>query len=98
MHIDVVDNEAAGFLIAAKSRAEGGDFNLVGRLSRVAADNERVQHGEFADHLGDHEIQLIASCDAVDQRKVAIAHGDPVDAVHVAVVEVVTLETPGIDE
>ena len=94
----MVHDKAAGFLITAKPRTEGGDFHLVGRLSCVTADHEGVKHGEFADHLGDHEIQLIAACDTVHQRKVAVAHGNPVDAVHVAVVEEVALEAPRIDE
>ena len=43
-------------------------------------------------------VQFFAVGDAVDQRKVAVADFGPVHAVHVAVVEIVALEAPGVEE
>ena len=51
-----------------------------------------------ADHLRDDIGQLAAVGDAIDERQVLGANRRPVDAVHVAVVEVVALEPPRLDE
>ena len=67
-------------------------------LRCVAAADEGVESGELADHLRDDIVELVAVGDAIDERQIALAHGDPVDALHVAVVEVVALQPPGIEE
>ena len=43
-------------------------------------------------------VQLVAVGDAIDEREIAVAHGDPVDALHVAIVEIVALEAPCVEE
>src|ERR1700756_1961531 len=98
MYVDVLDEVAAGFLVAADNGAERGEVDLVGRFPRIAATDEDVQRGKLADHLSDDIIQLIAIRHAIDEREIAVADGFPVESVRVAVVEVVALEAPGVEE
>ncbi len=96
--VDVLDDVAAGFLVAPQNGAERGDVDVVGRLARVSAADEGVQRGELADHLRDNVVQFVAVGDAIDEGQIAVAHGGPIDALHVAVVEVVALQPPGIEK
>ena len=96
--VDVLDDVAAGFLVALENGAEGGGVNVVGGFARVSAADEGVERGELADHLRDDVVQLAAIGDAIDEGQIAVAHGGPINALHVAVVEVVALQPPGIEK
>ena len=57
-----------------------------------------MERREFADHLRNDVVEFGAIGDAIDEGEIAIARGGPVDALHVLVVEIVALKTPGIEE
>ena len=55
-----------------------------------------MKRGKLAYHLRKHVVQIVAVRHAVNQGKISIAHLVPIDALHFAIVEVVTLQSPGI--
>ena len=66
--------------------------------SDVAGADEDVKRRQLGDHLRDDIRQLAAIGDAFGQRGVLGAYRRPVQTVHVAVIEIVALETPRLDE
>src|SRR6185437_2722769 len=83
---------------AVKARAERSQLDVVIGLALVATKDERMEGGKLAYHLRDHIVQLVAVRHAVDERQISVAHGNPVDALHVRIVIVVALEPPGIEK
>ena len=96
--VDVRDAVAAGRGVAGRSRPERCRRDVVFARPLVAAVDEDVQRRQLAHHLGQDVGELGAIGDAIHQRRVLRAHGRPVHAVHLAVVEVVALEAPGFGE
>ena len=89
---------AAGLDVSGRSRAHRCRIDVVGARALVTAPHEDVQRRQLAHHLRQHVGQLGAIGDAIHQRRVLRAHGRPVHAVHLSVVEVVALEAPAFGE
>src|SRR5665647_1748749 len=96
--IDVIDAIAALGLVADEARPQGAWGDVVGRLPDVATADERMQGRELADEVGQKVVELGAVTDPVDERTVALEQALIVDVVEIAVVEVVALHPPGVDE
>ena len=59
--------------------------------------NKRVQRRELAHHLRDHIVQFFAIRHAIHQWQIAIANPRPIQSMHIAVVEIIALQPPGIE-
>ena len=94
----MVDAIAALGLVADEARPERAGRDVVGRLPQVAAADEGVQGRELADEVGQEVVELGPVADPLDERPVALEQALVVDVVEVAVVEVIPLHAPGVDE
>src|SRR5262245_7776490 len=89
---------AAGLWIAFEQRAERAHLHLIGPAPQVAASDESVKCRQLSHQLSDDIVQLLAVSDAIYQGKIFLAHGNPIDAMHLSVIEIVALQPPGVDE
>ncbi len=96
--VDVGDAIPSGGFVSHQLGPQRGGLDLLPPLAQVAAVDEDVERGQLAHHLAEEVRQLGAVRDPGDERSVLLQHRGPVHAVHVAVVEVVALEPPRLDE
>jgi hypothetical protein len=96
--VDAFDAVASGLLVPGEAGAEGPGGDAVGPLPQVPAADEGVQGRELADEVGDEVVELGPVADPLDERAVAFHEPVVIDVVEVAVVEIVPLHAPGVDE
>ena len=94
--VDAVD--AVAFAGARQHGAQAGGRAFGTRAAHVARTDLRMQRADFAHHHAQHVVQFGAVGHALDQRRVARAHGVPVDAAHLRVVQEVAVHAPGVVE
>ncbi len=98
VQVHMFHHKAARLFIALQQRAQRRQVDLIGRFACIAASNEDVQRGQLADHLRDHLVQLLPVRYPIHQRQIALTHGVPVDALHVAIVEIIAFQAPRVQK
>src|SRR5262245_17642864 len=88
----------AGLRIAFEQRAERAHLHLIGPAPHIAAEDESVKSRQLSHHLSYDIVQLLAVGDPIYQGKIFLAHANPIDAMHLSVIEIVALHPPGVDE
>src|SRR5262249_54463258 len=88
----------AGLRIAFEQRAERAHLHLIGPAPHVAADDESVKSRQLSHQLSYDVVQLLAVGDPIYQGEIFLAHGDPIDTMHLSVIEIGALQPPRVDE
>src|SRR5262249_61985386 len=65
-------------------------------MPQVAARVVRMADVQLAEHLAQEILEVVTRRDARGQRTILLPHAVPIDAVHLAVVEEIAVETPGL--
>ena len=94
--VDGFYEKAACLFVASRSHTERSKVDVIGWLPCIATYDEGIQGAQLAHHLGDHIVQFVAIRDAVNKGQIAVARLRPIDALHVAVIKVVALQTPSV--
>src|SRR5262245_53930474 len=88
----------AGLLIAFEQRAERTHLHLIGPAPHIAAADEGVKSRQLSHQLSYDIVQLLAVGDPIYPWNIFLAHGNPIDSMHVSVIEIIALHPPGVDE
>src|SRR5215471_14709540 len=88
----------AGLKVSFEQRPERAHLHLIGPAPHITADDESVKSRQLSHQLSYDIVQLLAVGDPIYQGEIFLAHGYPIDAMHLSVIEIVALQPPGVDE